>query len=144
MTVYIEADPNEVAVYSFESDGGGGAWVPIPGKSGGLDAGESADVTFTAPPARVRLMATESLRVGMAPLTAPAGDPYPVRRDTIWQRLKATVGAPTAHAIVNGFTTEQRNEWFGNDYFLSTNPDVIALCTALGLDPAALLAPDAP
>ena len=74
----------------------------------------------------------------------PPVPPYRVTRDTIWQRLKASVGTPTAHAIVNGFTAEQRNEWFSNDYFMSDNADVIALCGVLNLDPAVLLAPEGP
>ncbi len=79
--------------------------------------------------------------VAPTPVVEPP-QPYLVRRGTIWDRVIAALGEPTALAVLKAMPEDDRLNWFSSHDFRSDNPRVLAMLAAIGLDPAVILAPD--
>lgn len=68
--------------------------------------------------------------------------PYRVSKDTILTRLITAAALSAAMAAFAAQSAEDQFLWENGAWFWNTNPKLLALCAALSLDPAIILAAD--
>jgi hypothetical protein len=96
------------------------------------------------------LAAAEAWRDANAPgaaiqqvqIPAPEPERWRVSKDTMLGRVEAAGMIPATMAAISSMPPETQFLWTNYAWFWSDNPQIVAMCSALGLDPAIILAPD--